>query len=283
MLSALSGDWKLVYTSNSELLAVLALGKLPFVTVGDITQRVDAAAGTVENRVQLSAPLSRTALSTTAAFEVRSPKRIALRFERGAIATPELLSDIEVPETLSVLGQTVDLAPLRGVLQPAGAALSGLLGAVDGVVRQLPPDVSFPLPGARSGGGGGGAGSTWLLTTYLDDDLRITRGDGGSVFVLTRVRPSPRCCSKVVLRSHPPALTRTPNRSSLPPDIAHTCPFHPPSLSLSLSLLSCPVHRRSLCRTRAPSSSRRPRAAVSPTATAGAALPARRRRGMFDN
>lgn len=52
MLSALNGDWKLVYTSNSELLAILALAKLPFVTIGDITQRVDAASSTVENKVR---------------------------------------------------------------------------------------------------------------------------------------------------------------------------------------------------------------------------------------
>lgn len=52
MMSALNGEWKLVYTSNSELLAILALSKLPLVTVGDITQRVDAVASTVENKAR---------------------------------------------------------------------------------------------------------------------------------------------------------------------------------------------------------------------------------------
>jgi hypothetical protein len=51
MMASLNGDWKLVYTSNSELLAVLALSRLPFVTIGDITQRVDVAASSVENKV----------------------------------------------------------------------------------------------------------------------------------------------------------------------------------------------------------------------------------------
>ena len=27
---------------------------------------------------------------------------------------------------------------------------------------------------------------SWLLTTYLDEDTRISRGDGGSVFVLVK-------------------------------------------------------------------------------------------------
>lgn len=48
----LSGEWKLVYTSNSELFALLAISKLPFLTVGDITQTIDAAAGTVTNKVR---------------------------------------------------------------------------------------------------------------------------------------------------------------------------------------------------------------------------------------
>jgi PAP_fibrillin len=47
----LSGEWKLVYTAGSELSALLALSRLPFVTVGDITQTIDCAAGTVVNKV----------------------------------------------------------------------------------------------------------------------------------------------------------------------------------------------------------------------------------------
>lgn len=55
MMAALDGSWKLVYTSNSELLAILALSKLPFVSIGDITQRIDAATNMVENRVSVGA------------------------------------------------------------------------------------------------------------------------------------------------------------------------------------------------------------------------------------
>ena len=50
----LSGEWKLVYTSGSELSALLALSRLPFVTVGDITQTIDGAAGTVVNKVHMA-------------------------------------------------------------------------------------------------------------------------------------------------------------------------------------------------------------------------------------
>ena len=51
-MEKLDGSWKLVYTSNSELIALLALSRLPFVTIGDVTQRVDAASSTVENKVR---------------------------------------------------------------------------------------------------------------------------------------------------------------------------------------------------------------------------------------
>ena len=39
------------------------------------------------------------------------------------------------------------------------------------------PDLSFPI---------GDQSQTWLLTTYLDEDTRITRGDGGSIFILVK-------------------------------------------------------------------------------------------------
>lgn len=47
----LDGTWKLVYTASSELLPLLALGQLPFVTVGDVTQRINSLTRTAENRV----------------------------------------------------------------------------------------------------------------------------------------------------------------------------------------------------------------------------------------
>lgn len=46
----LDGTWRLVYTANSEVLALLSLSQLPLVTVEDITQTVDGAAMTVENK-----------------------------------------------------------------------------------------------------------------------------------------------------------------------------------------------------------------------------------------
>jgi PAP_fibrillin len=40
------------------------------------------------------------------------------------------------------------------------------------------PDLKLPIKSPRA--------TTWLLTTYLDETLRISRGDAGSIFVLTK-------------------------------------------------------------------------------------------------
>ncbi len=168
----LDGDWKLVYTSNSELLAVLALSRLPFVTIGDITQRVETLSNTVENKVgrccpchaelqcqgyrvacanciqcwcvicvslrllmlmsqvQISVPLTRTSLATTASFEVRSPKRLQVKFEKGTIKTPQLLADVEIPSSISVMGQVLDLGQVKSLLTPLSDTLNGVISQV---------------------------------------------------------------------------------------------------------------------------------------------------------
>ncbi len=76
-LNKMDGEWKLVYTSNSELIALLALSKLPFVTIGDVTQRVDAATSTVTNKV-------RPALAAAACTAARPGSRI----QNGAWCVP---------------------------------------------------------------------------------------------------------------------------------------------------------------------------------------------------
>lgn len=50
-------------------------------------------------------------------------------------------------------------------------------------VQQLPSKTELPI--------NSDAAQTWLITSYLDDDLRISRGDGGSVFVLIKDPPPP--------------------------------------------------------------------------------------------
>ena len=65
-------------------------------------------------QVALAVPGSKTALTTVASFEMRSPKRIQLRFEAGAIATPELeQSSLDIPSIIDIGGTPIDLGPLK--------------------------------------------------------------------------------------------------------------------------------------------------------------------------
>ena len=62
--------------------------------------------------------------------------------------------------------------PLRSALTQLGSLLSDA------------PPLQIPLSGTRRA-------STWLLNTYLDDTLRVTRGDAGGVYVLVKDPPPP--------------------------------------------------------------------------------------------
>jgi len=96
-----------------------------------------------------------------------------VKFEEGVIGAPKVTESIEVPASVEVFGQNIDLTPARGLLQP----LQEVAAAVARTLSGQPP-LKFPIQTDRA--------QSWLLTTFLDEDLRITRGDGGSLFVLLR-------------------------------------------------------------------------------------------------
>ncbi|DBA77025.1 TPA: prolyl aminopeptidase [Trebouxia sp. C0004] len=174
----LSGQWKLLYTINSELTGLLGLGRLPGVEVGEISQIVNGSMLSITNTVTIGGPVSRTAFSAKAAFEIMSPKRIQVRFERAVIETPQLLTDKEFPSSISFLGQSVDLTSLKDVLQPVNASVRSTAISISNFLQNK-PNLDVAIPGNRGA-------QSWLLTTYLDDDLRVSRGDNGAVFVLAK-------------------------------------------------------------------------------------------------
>eukprot|EP00252_Welwitschia_mirabilis_P022084 TRINITY_DN585_c0_g1_i2.p1 TRINITY_DN585_c0_g1~~TRINITY_DN585_c0_g1_i2.p1 ORF type:complete len:205 (+),score=18.95 TRINITY_DN585_c0_g1_i2:685-1299(+) len=161
------------YTTFSELFPLLAAGILPLVKVKEISQKFDSETFTVENSVQFAGPLATTSFSTSATFEIRSPKRVQIKFEEGIISTPQLTDSIEIPESVEFLGQKIDLNPFKGVINSVQNAAS----SVARNISERPP-IKFPIRTDRA--------QSWLLTTYLDKELRISRGDGSSVFVLIK-------------------------------------------------------------------------------------------------
>mmetsp|Transcript_6326 Transcript_6326/g.18162 ORF Transcript_6326/g.18162 Transcript_6326/m.18162 type:complete len:440 (+) Transcript_6326:240-1559(+) len=181
-VKVLGGCWKLVYT-QSPLSALLALNRLPFVSVGDITQTIDPATGTVVNKVVLSNAFSRGAFSSTANFEIRSPKLLSVKFVSNTLATPQLLQDVDLPTTMTILGQTIDLTQVKEALAPARSGIQSAVSQISSFLERQ-PDRSFDIPKQAQA-------ESWLLTTYIDDDVRVARGDGGAVFVLVKEGPAP--------------------------------------------------------------------------------------------
>ncbi|KAG7952564.1 hypothetical protein I3843_12G067000 [Carya illinoinensis] len=168
----LDGNWILLYTAFSELLPLLAAGTSPFLEVKEIRQTIDTRDLTIVNSTTLSSPFATLSFSASATFEVRSPTRIQVAFKEGTFQPPEIKSTIDLPENLNVFGQQINLSPVQQSLGP----LQDAVGSISRVVSGQPP-LKVPIPGERT--------SSWLLTTYLDEDFRISRGDGG-LFVLAK-------------------------------------------------------------------------------------------------
>lgn len=172
-LTLLNGKWILAYTSFSGLFPLFSRGILPLVRVEEISQTIDSEAFTVQNSVVFAGPLTTTSISTNAKFEVRSPKRVQIKFDEGIIGTPQLTDSIELPENVEFLGQKIDLSPFKGLL----TSVQDTASSVAKTISSQPP-IKFPISNSNA--------QSWLLTTYLDDELRISRGDAGSVFVLIK-------------------------------------------------------------------------------------------------
>ncbi|XP_050206329.1 plastid-lipid-associated protein, chloroplastic [Mercurialis annua] len=172
-LPLLNGKWILAYTSFSGLFPLLSRGTLPLVKVEEISQTIDSENFTVQNSVQFAGPLATTSISTNAKFDVRSPKRVQIKFEEGIIGTPQLTDSVVLPENVEFLGQKIDLTPFKGIM----SSVQDTASSVARTISSQPP-IKFPITNSKA--------QSWLLTTYLDDDLRISRGDAGSIFVLLK-------------------------------------------------------------------------------------------------
>lgn len=69
-------------------------------------------------------------------------------------------------------------AQLKEAFGPLKGQAEVVLREINQLVAQV-PDLAIPVQSDEA--------QTWQLTTYVDEDLRIARGDGGAVFVYTRL------------------------------------------------------------------------------------------------
>ncbi|CAD6212174.1 unnamed protein product [Miscanthus lutarioriparius] len=166
----LDGNWILIYTAYSELLPILAAGATPLVKVKQISQEIDSKSMTIVNASTLTTPFASFSFSATASFEVQSPSRIEVQFKEGNFQPPVISSSIDLPQQVDIFGQKISLGPVQQALNPLQQAFASIAGSISGQ-----PPLKVPIPSnnrARS----------WLLTTYLDKDFRISRVFGKFVY-----------------------------------------------------------------------------------------------------
>jgi hypothetical protein len=143
----LGGDWRLIYTSSA---ALLRIESFPLLKLGQIYQCIRPQRSRVYNIAEIyGVPFLDGIVSVAASFEVRSERRVQVKFERSMIGLQSWMG-YQSPQTFIEQIESD---------------------------RRFPP-LDFPLNSEQQQG--------WLDITYLDDDLRISRGNEGSLFILTK-------------------------------------------------------------------------------------------------
>jgi hypothetical protein len=143
----LDGNWRLLYTTSK---ALLNLDRLPFCKLGQIYQCIRVETTSVYNIAEIyGLPYLSGLVSVAAKFEPVSGRRVQVKFERSIIGLQRL---IEYNSPVTFIQQ------IEG-----GRKFPGIDVAINSDKQQ-----------------------GWLDITYIDNDLRIGRGNEGSVFVLTK-------------------------------------------------------------------------------------------------
>ncbi|MEC4803834.1 MAG: PAP/fibrillin family protein [Jaaginema sp. PMC 1079.18] len=143
----LQGNWRLLYTTSREL---LGLNRFPLLQLGEIYQYLQAEAAKVYNIAEIvGIPGLEGIVSVAARFEIVSQKRVNVRFERSILAFQRWVGYKSATE---------------------------MVRQIESGKKFLPVDMG--IEGRDRQG--------WLEITYLDEELRINRGNEGSVFVLAK-------------------------------------------------------------------------------------------------
>lgn len=147
----LNGNWQLLYTTSSELLGI---DRFPLLALGNIYQCVDMAQQRIYNLAEVKSVLGGlVSVSATFAAAPDSDKRVNVQFDRAIFGLQSTLGYQNPSQFIAAMEQTTRFNPLKGI--------------------------DFTITSNRDPG--------WLEITYLDDTMRIGRGNQGSTFVLRKV------------------------------------------------------------------------------------------------
>ncbi len=143
----LAGDWRLLYTTSQEL---LNLDRFPLAQLGQIYQCVRPVEARIYNIAEIKGlPGLNAIVSVAARFTPVSERRVTVKFERVIAG----------------------LARLIGYQAP-----QPFIDAIESGQKFWALDANLANRDRQG----------WLDITYLDEDMRIGRGNEGSVFVLTK-------------------------------------------------------------------------------------------------
>jgi hypothetical protein len=143
----LDGNWRLLYTTSK---ALLNLDRLPLCKLGQIYQCIRVETTSVYNIAEIyGLPYLEGLVSIAAKFEPVSGRRVQVKFERSIIGLQRLI-EYNSPGTF---------------------------------IQQIEEGRKFPAIDIAVNSD---KQQGWLDITYIDNDLRIGRGNEGSVFILSK-------------------------------------------------------------------------------------------------
>ncbi|BCL36777.1 PAP/fibrillin family protein [Nostoc sp. MS1] len=143
----LEGDWRLLYTTSK---ALLNLDRVPLAKLGQIYQCIRVETTSVYNIAEIyGLPYLEGLVSVAAKFEPVDGRRVQVKFQRSIVGLQRLIG-YNSPEDFI---QQIE----------AGKKFTA---------------IDVPINSDTQKG--------WLDITYIDHDLRIGRGNEGSVFVLSK-------------------------------------------------------------------------------------------------
>lgn len=149
-LSLVSGNWRLLYTTSRS---ILGLNNLPLLELGEVYQCIRINTNKIYNLAQIKGlPFLDGLVSVSASFEIVSAKRINVKFDRSIIGLQKIL----------------------GYSSP-----ENFIDKIEAGKYFLPLDFNLGFFNNNNQQG-------WLEITYLDENMRISRGNEGNVFILER-------------------------------------------------------------------------------------------------